>query len=79
MNCHMCFCDRAIDQFIKYYNYHRYHEALDNLTPTDFYFGRSKVILDRRVFIIEQTFKVRRYQNLKTKNKIILDYEECIS
>lgn len=71
--------EKSIKEFVNYYNHHRYHEALDNLTPADVYFGRSKVILDRRAFIKEQTFKVRRYLNLKTEHKIILDYEECIS
>ena len=37
-----CRPDELIDQinlFIDYYNNQRYHEALDNLTPADVYYG----------------------------------------
>jgi putative transposase len=72
--------ERAIKEYVNYYNHHRYHESLDNLTPADVYYGRSKVILDRRAFIKEQTLKMRCCQNLKIKRKkIILDYENCLS
>ena len=28
-----------IGKFVEYYNYERYHESLDNLTPADVYYG----------------------------------------
>jgi transposase InsO family protein len=31
--------ERALAQFVEYYNNERYHESLDNLTPADIYFG----------------------------------------
>ena len=43
-----------------FYNNRRYHEALNNLTPADVYFGRGQAILDRREKIKRQTMKQRR-------------------
>jgi len=31
-----------VEAFIEHYNYRRYHESLDNVTPADAYFGRDK-------------------------------------
>jgi putative transposase len=30
------------------YKHHRYHESIDNLNPTDVYFGRGQTILLQR-------------------------------
>ena len=35
-------------ELIDYYNNHRYHESLNNLTPADVYFGRERKNLDKR-------------------------------
>ena len=35
-----------IKQFVDYYNYERYHESLDNLTPADVYYVRGEKILN---------------------------------
>ena len=37
-----------ITQFVDYYNHERYYESLDNLTPTDVFYGRGQTILDKR-------------------------------
>lgn len=29
--------ERAVADFVEHYNHRRYHESLDNLTPTDVY------------------------------------------
>jgi hypothetical protein len=36
-------------------NHHRYHEALNNVTPADVYYGRDVEILDRREQIKQKT------------------------
>jgi hypothetical protein len=56
-----------IDFFIEYYNKHRYHEALNNLTPADVYYGRSCDILTRRKRIKKQTMLQRRRFNCSLK------------
>jgi len=43
----------------------RYHEALDNLTPEDVYFGREKIIQIRREKIKEATLRHRKKWNLR--------------
>ena len=59
----------AIAEFIKYYNYERYHESLSNLTPADVYFGRNRKIIKERTKIKEKTLNERR------KNYIIQKLE----
>jgi len=38
----------AIEEFVEYYNNHRYHESLNNFTPADVYFGRAYEICSKR-------------------------------
>lgn len=57
--------EASIDGFIDYYNRHRYHESLNNLTPADVYFGRGESILRRRRRIKDKTLKMRRLQHAK--------------
>ena len=52
-----------IGLFVDYYNNHRYHEALNNLTPSDVYYGRSREILTRREKIKNITMLQRRRYN----------------
>ena len=40
--------EREIASFVEYYNHQRYHESLNNLTPTDVYHGREKDVLSKR-------------------------------
>ena len=56
---------QAIEAFVEYYNHERYHEALDNLTPADVYFGRSKEVLTQREIIKRETFQARKTFNLQ--------------
>ena len=52
-----------IDQFINYYNNQRYHEALNNLTPVDVYYGKTREIMTRRERVKKKTMRQRRRYN----------------
>ena len=49
-----------IEAFVEYYNYQRYHESLDNVTPADVYTGRAARIIEQRQRIQERTLKLRK-------------------
>lgn len=55
--------EERIAAFVDYYNTRRYHESLDNLTPTDVYAGCGQAILTRRKKIKRKTMKERRRLN----------------
>ncbi len=55
--------EKRIREWVDYYNNHRYHEAIDNVTPTDKYFGRDRQILKSRRKIKNQTIRERRKIN----------------
>ena len=55
--------ERAIANFVEYYNFHRYHKALGNVTPADVLHGRREEILQRRKEVQIQTINRRRDYN----------------
>jgi len=55
-----CELEQRIREFVRYYNYERYHESLSNLTPADVYYGRGQSILDRREQIKLETLAMRK-------------------
>jgi len=55
--------ERAIADFVEYYNFRRYHKALGNVTPSDVLQGRREQILQRRKEVQIQTINRRRYYN----------------
>ena len=61
---------REIGRFVSYYNNERYHESLDNVTPSDVYYGRYREIITRRERIKRRTLKLRRQQNLGTHSQL---------
>ncbi len=55
--------ERAIADFVDYYNYRRYHKALGNVTPADVILGRREEILQRRKEVKILTINRRRDYN----------------
>ncbi|MDD5095495.1 MAG: integrase core domain-containing protein [Dehalococcoidia bacterium] len=55
--------EQAIADFVDYYNYRRYHQALGNVTPADVLYGRREQILQRRKQVRIQTLHHRRAYN----------------
>jgi transposase InsO family protein/transposase-like protein len=53
----------AIQAFIEYYNYRRYHEGLGNVTPYDVYTGRHLDIIQRRKEVKSRTLEIRKDYN----------------
>jgi hypothetical protein len=62
--------EARITEWVDYYNQHRYHESLDNLTPADIFDGRKEEKLLARKKVKHQTIIKRRtnyiYQKLLT-------------
>ena len=56
----------AMEGFVRYYNYERYHEALGNITPADMYHGRQDDILATRQEVKQKSLAERRLANLRT-------------
>lgn len=55
--------------FVQNYNYERYHESLDNLTPDDMYYGRKKYKLDQRKKCKVKTLKMRKQNYIRVSLK----------
>jgi transposase InsO family protein len=57
--------EAQIEAFVEHYNNQRYHESLNNVTPSDAYFGRASAIIKQRERIKRQTIEHRRLQHRK--------------
>ena len=53
----------AIGRFVDFYNYHRYHKALKDITPADMLAGRREEILGRRGEVKDRTINKRKLSN----------------
>jgi putative transposase len=62
--------ERAIAAFVDYYNYHRYHKALGDVTPADVLYGRREGILKRRKEVQLQTINRRKAYNRDFKELV---------
>ena len=65
---------RQLHLFVQYYNNQRYHESLNNVTPSDVYFKRDKQILEKRKATKLKTLKQRRMKYRKEKLFELADY-----
>jgi transposase InsO family protein len=58
---------QELSRFVDYYNNHRYHESLNNVTPADVYFRRHREILTKRDQTKRKTLALRKKQKLNTR------------
>jgi putative transposase len=61
--------EEAIEAFIEYYNYRRYHEGLNDVTPYDVYTGKHLEIIQRRKEAKSRTLQVRRDYNRTARER----------
>lgn len=61
--------NKAIDDFIEYYNNERYHESLSNCTPASVYNGTHQKILKQRAILKQKSMKQRRRNHLRVKSQ----------
>jgi len=61
--------EKAIADFIEYYNYRRYHEGLGDVIPHDVYTGRHLEILRKRKEAKNRTLKERRDYNRSAREQ----------
>ena len=59
--------ESALNRFVGDYNYERYHESLDNLTPADVYYRRGEKSLSMRQNIKRRTLERRRQLHYQRK------------
>lgn len=65
------------EAFIKYYNNHRHHNSLGNLTPYDVYFGRVEKILKQREEIKQRMSQILQSKNTQmSQNQLTTDTSE---
>ena len=57
--------EQELSRFVDYYNNHRYHESLNNVTLANVYFGRNREILTKRDQIKRKTLTLRRKKTSK--------------
>ena len=62
--------EKAIADFVDYYNHRRYHKALGDVTPADVLYGRREQILQRRKEVRIQTLNQRRDYNHALKELV---------
>jgi len=59
--------EKAIAQWVEYYNERRFHESLDNLTLRDVYLGQGEKIKKIRETIKQNSIKKRIFKNKRMK------------
>ena len=59
--------EKAINEWVKYYNERRFHESLDNLTPRDVYLGQGEENKRIREIIKQSSINERIFDNKRMK------------
>ena len=59
--------EKAIDEWVDYYNEKKFHESLDNLTPKDVYLGQGEKIKKIREIIKQKSINKRIFDNKTMK------------
>ena len=59
--------EKAIKQWVDYYNERRFHESLDNLTPREVYLGQGEKIKKIREIIKQNSINKRISENKRMK------------
>lgn len=54
----------SINEWVEYYNNHRYHESLNNCTPASVYAGKHHQIIKKRQLLKQQSMKQRRSNHM---------------
>ena len=62
--------EAAIRDFVEFYNYRRYHQALRVVTPADVLEGRLEAILAQRKEVQRETFDRRRQYNQEVRETL---------
>ena len=60
----------AIGCFVEFYNYLRYHKALNDMTPYDVLNGRLEAMLAHRKEVQRETFDRRRRYNQEVRETL---------
>ena len=63
--------EKAIAQWVKYYNERMFHESLDNLTPRDVYLGQGEKIKRIRETIKQNSInkRISEHKRMKLQSK----------
>ena len=63
--------EKAIVQWVKYYNERRFHESLDNLTPRNVYLGQGEEIKRIRGTIKQNSInkRISEHKRMKLQSK----------
>jgi len=61
--------EERIREWVDYYNTQRYHEAIDNVTPSDRFYGKDKEILEQR----QRTKTEAMYQRRKIYRSFLIN------